>query len=59
MRSIFVNQTAVTGCNFSGAPNGSVEGNSAGIFFSKVSPGKMNAYYFRRDKTAVLGAIKA
>ena len=43
----------------------SVEGNSADIFVSKVSPGilvvkeKMNAYYFREDKTAVLGAIKA
>ena len=44
----------------------SVEGNLAGILVSKVSPswnfrykGKMNTYYFRRDKTAVLGAIKA
>ena len=46
----------------------SVEGNSAGIFVSKVSPGifainmnqgKMNAYHFREDKTAVLGALKA
>ena len=37
----------------------SVEGKSAGIFVSKVSPGifvikkKMNACYFRKDKTAV------
>ena len=43
----------------------SVEGNSASIFVSKVSPGifvekeKMNAYNFREDETAVLGAIKA
>ena len=44
----------------------SVEGNSAGILVRKVSAGffckklgKMNAYYFRRDKTAVLGAVKA
>ena len=43
----------------------SVEGNSAAIFVSKVSPGifgnkgKMNAYYFRRDRSSVLGAIKA
>ena len=40
----------------------SVEGNSASIFVSKVSPrnkGKMNAYYFWRDKTAIVGAIKA
>ena len=43
----------------------SVEGNSAGVFVSKVPPeicvteGKMNACYFREDKTAVLGAIKA
>ena len=44
----------------------SVEGNSAYIFVSKVSPGilarrkkKINAYYFREDETAVLGAIKA
>ena len=43
----------------------SLKGNSAGIFVSKVSPGifvyesKMNAYYFRSDKTAILGAIKA
>ena len=45
-----------------------MEGNSAGIFVSKVAPGIfvinmnqewMNAYYFREDKTAVLGAIKA
>ena len=44
----------------------SVEGNSADIFFSKVSPGIfynkgkiVKTYYFRRDKTAVLGAIRA
>ena len=45
----------------------SLEGNSAGIFDSKVSPGiqpvhnkgKMNTYYFLRDKTSVLGALKA
>ena len=43
----------------------SVEGNSAGIFVCKVftwyfrNKGKINAYYFRGDKTAVLGAIKA
>ena len=43
----------------------SAEGYSAGIFVGKVSPGifelnkgKMNASYFRRDKTAVLGAVK-
>ena len=41
----------------------SVEGNSADILVSKVSrnfrtKAKMNAYYFREDKTAVLGAIK-
>ena len=42
-----------------------MEGNSADIFVSKVPPGldfrnkgKMNAYYFRREKTADLGAIK-
>ena len=43
----------------------SAEANSAGVFVSKVSPGilgnkgKMNAYCFRRDKTAGLGALKA
>ena len=43
----------------------SVEGNSAGIFASKLSTGifvikvKFNIYYFRRVKTAVLSAIKA
>ena len=43
----------------------SVEGNSAYIFASKVfawnsrSKKKINAYYFREDETAVLGAIKA
>ena len=43
----------------------SEEGHSAAIFVTKVSPGifvvkvKMNAYYFRRDKTAIVGAIKA
>ena len=43
----------------------SVEGNSAGIFVSRVSPGifviekKMNSCYFREDTIAVLGAIKA
>ena len=43
----------------------SVESNSAGIFDGKMSPAifvvkeKRNAYYFREDKTAVLGAIKA
>ena len=46
-----------------------MEGNSVGIFVSKVSPGifvigkkvkgKINTYYFRRNKTAVLGAKKA
>ena len=41
------------------------EVNSAGIFFSKVSPGifvikvKGNTYYFRKAKAAVLGAMKA
>ena len=34
----------------------SVEGNSAGSFRNK---GKMNAYYFLEDKTAVLGERKA
>ena len=33
-----------------------VEGNSAGIL---VTGSKMNAYYFWRDKTAILGAIEA
>ena len=42
----------------------SVEGNSADIFVQSVTwnfrnKGKMNAYYFRREKTAVLGAKKA
>ena len=43
-----------------------MEGNSAGIFVSKVSAGhflimlgKMNAYYFREDKSVVSGAVKA
>ena len=42
-----------------------VEGNSAGIFVSKVSPEiivikvELNVYYFRWDKTAVLGAIQS
>ena len=41
-----------------------VEGNSAGIFVSKVytwnfrNENKMNAYYFRRDKTAVWVRLK-
>ena len=42
-----------------------MEGNSAGIFVSKVSDGifinkgKINTYYFREpDKNAVSGAIK-
>ena len=43
----------------------SVEGNSADVFVSKVSPAifvyetKMTAYYFRSVKTAILDAIKA
>ena len=43
----------------------SEEGNSAGTRVSKMPPGifahkgKMNAYYFRSGKTAILGAIKA
>ena len=38
----------------------SVEGNSAGICVTRNFPtkGKMNAYYFRKDNTATLGAIK-
>ena len=42
-----------------------VEGNSAGIFVSKLSPRgfeikeKMKTYYFRENKTAIFGAIKA